>query len=191
MYKNTFYYILSYQFGGQSCIDSQHCLLRCYVSGPFWDTMLVLFLIISGPIQNAMLMVTLGMSCQWSFWNAMLVVLLECNVGGPFWNVMFSGQFRNAILVLFQWSLVECHVNVCMYVCLFFSLHVWRVTHRTHKLELLVPLGMLCQCCFSGLLWNSMLVIPLGILCQWSLLGCYVSGLLWDAMLVVPFGMLC
>ncbi len=28
-----------------------------------------------------------------------------------------------------------------MYVCLFFSLHFWRVTHRTHKLELLYTLG--------------------------------------------------
>ncbi len=30
---------------------------------------------------------------------------------------------------------------ICMYVCLFFSLHFWRVTHRTHKLELLYTLG--------------------------------------------------
>ncbi len=26
---------------------------------------------------------------------------------------------------------------ICMYICLFSSLHFWRVTHRTHKLELL------------------------------------------------------
>ncbi len=51
-------------------------------------------------------------------------------------------------------------LHVCMYVCLFFNLHFWRVTHRTHKLELLYTLVILAwnifnwTFCFKSLLRN-------------------------------------
>ncbi len=34
-----------------------------------------------------------------------------------------------------------CRDILCMYVCLLFSLHLWRATPRTHKLELLYTHG--------------------------------------------------